>query len=360
MEIILFLHSNHFMKKTLLFYLFILIKVQLIQAQLLERLLFKKPEKPECLQYQLPVIQKRYTNTSEGTFKYKYKGEEFLSELESSAEIRPTEKPNVYITLQNDNEGNPFMIQMDSFDLNQRLVKKTMEFPKMKLINEYNTYSYFADGKISSVSQKKCANCEIQMSLDILKNSNGEYDKILFKYALGDYEINVKKTDNKTEYLQYLKFSDEFKEALKISGKPIKDEGALDSKIYKIEKQDYDSLLTYSKPFGGKTIQLTKLELLSKDGKILERMEFDNELKLSNHYVVKYNSSGQTSEILNKLKNITYKSEFNNNGQAILQYNLYDSIQKLEYEYNDQGMVVKLFEFETIENLPTSVVLFQY
>ncbi|MBK6352707.1 MAG: hypothetical protein IPF46_04730 [Saprospiraceae bacterium] len=75
---------------------------------------------------------------------------------------------------------------------------------------------------------------------------------------------------------------------------------------------------------------------------------------------MKYNSSGQTIEIENKLMNVTYKSEFNNKGQYILQYNLYDNIRKLEYEYNEQGMVVKLFEFESIENPPSSVVLFQY
>lgn len=99
-------------------------------SQLLEQLLFKKPEKPECLQYQLPVIQTRYINSSEGTFKYKYKGEEFSGELESSAEIRSAAQPNLFITIQNDNEGNPFMIQMDSFDLNQRLVKRLWSFQK--------------------------------------------------------------------------------------------------------------------------------------------------------------------------------------------------------------------------------------
>ncbi|MBK9641869.1 MAG: hypothetical protein IPO72_11430 [Saprospiraceae bacterium] len=348
------------MKKVLFLYLILQIQAQPSHSQLLEQFLFKKPEKPECLQYQLPVIQTRYINSGEGAFKYKYKGEEFSGELESSAEIRSAAQPNLFITIQNDNEGNPFMIQMDSFDLNQRLVKKTMDFPKMKLINEYNTYSYFTDGNISSVSQRKCANCEVQMSLDILKNDRGEYEKILFKYALGDFDIHIKKTDNKTEYLQYLKFSDEFKEAMKLSGKPINDEGTLDSKIYKIEMQDYDSLLYYSKPFGGKGIQLTKIELLSKDGKILERFEFNSEHELSNHFVVKYNSSGQTIEIENKLMNVTYKSEFNNKGQYILQYNLYDNIRKLEYEYNEQGMVVKLFEFESRENPPSSVVLFQY
>jgi hypothetical protein len=75
---------------------------------------------------------------------------------------------------------------------------------------------------------------------------------------------------------------------------------------------------------------------------------------------VKYNSSGQTIEIENKLMNVTYKSEFHNNGKYTLQYILNASVQKLEYEYNEQGMVDKLFEFESIENPPSSVVLFQY
>ncbi len=310
--------------------------------------------------YDLPVTQKRFIRSEEGSEKFKYKDEEYNFELESTADILKKDNGNVYLSIQMDKEGIPIMVQTDSLDQNNRVVKKSIDFTKMKLINEYIISNYDSEGKISNMTSRKCPTCEVKMSFNVKDKNSNSTNALEFKSLLGDFEITKNKVENKTEYIQYFIVSEELKEAFKLAGKEISNDEFINSKIYKIEMPEYDSIIIYKKPYGEKSLVLSSIELLSKKGQTFEFIEYTPNPEYNKHYRAKYNQNNQILEIEDLKKKTIYKSEFNAKGQYTVQYSLNYSLRKTVNEYNEKDQLSKMYEFEELEGAPVYVILFQY